>query len=188
MDAMAAQAMAPSFFYYSPDPNPENRQHGHFTSHPGAQQFHFQQQQQQHHQMSLLPVAPTLPSTPIYSRPGSSGLPPNMHPKQFAAILPSNLTPMASPQPLAHSRPTIMLETELKREHDAHYPTTPALSSSGSVISSPGSCDMLQTPLNPMFSGLESFEGKPTVVESRMESFPNLDWTSCASPPLTPGT
>ncbi len=35
METMASQGMVPaSFFYYSPDPNPENRQHGHFTAHP----------------------------------------------------------------------------------------------------------------------------------------------------------
>ncbi len=61
-------------------------------------------------------------------------------------MLPSHMTPMASPQPINHSRPSIVLETELKREQDGHYPMTPPLSSSGSVISSPGSCDMLQTP------------------------------------------
>ncbi|KAH8885145.1 hypothetical protein GQ53DRAFT_660560 [Thozetella sp. PMI_491] len=180
---MAHQMAPASFFYYSPDPNPENRQHGHFTSHPGPQFHQFQYQQQLHHQQ-LLPTVPVLPSTPIYSRPSSScSQPPMQHPKAFSSV-PSSMTPMASPQPMTHMRPTIMLETEMKREQEAYYPSTPPLSSSGSVISSPGSCDMLQTPLNPMFSGMDGVEGKQTVA--KLETFPNLDWSSCASPPLTP--
>jgi hypothetical protein len=47
---------------------------------------------------------------------------------------------------------------------------------------------MLQTPLNPMFSGLDGMDGKPTCdMDGELESFPNLDWSACASPPLTPG-
>lgn len=176
--------MAPaSFFYYSPDPNPETRQHGHFTSHPGHQ-FHQFQYQQQHAQMQLLPTVPVLPSTPIYSRPSSSCSQPPMHAKPYTSMPMTSMTPMASPQPMTQVRPNIMLETELKREQEAYYPSTPPLSSSGSVISSPGSCDMLQTPLNPMFSGLEGVEGK--VAPVKLESFSHLDWTSCSSPPLTP--
>jgi hypothetical protein len=44
---------------------------------------------------------------------------------------------------------------------------------------------MLQTPLNPMFSGLDGKEGRD--IEGELESFPILDWSACASPPLTPG-
>ena len=56
---MASQMMGPTpFFYYTPDMAVENRQHGHFSQHPGVQQ-----------QMQMYPVVPTLPSTPIYSPP-----------------------------------------------------------------------------------------------------------------------
>jgi C2H2 transcription facotor len=190
METMTPQAMAPaSFYYYSPDPNPENRQHGHFTAHPGYQQHQLQLQHQHPHphqlpqQMPLYPVVPTLPSTPIYSRPSSSCSQPPMHPKAYSAVLPM----VASPQPITH-KPTIVLETELREHSGLYYPSTPPLSTSGSTISSPGSCDLLQTPMNPMFSGLEAFGGKETVnAEVKPESFANLDWSSCASPPMTPG-
>lgn len=169
---MTAQAMAPAaFFYYNPDLHPENRQRLHFTANPGLQH------------MPIFPTVPTLPSTPIYSRPGSSCSGPIPHAKAFnAGLHSSSATPMVSPQPIAH-RPNIMLETEL-RERDASYPSTPPLSSSGSAISSPGSCDMLQTPLNPMFSGLDGFEGKDVCQVEQLETFPALDWNT--SPPLTP--
>ena len=175
---MTGHPMAPaSFFYYSPDASAENRQHGHFTSHPG-----FQQQP-----MHMLPVVPVLPSTPIYSRPNSSSSQPQMHQKVFANM-PSSLTPVASPQPLTH-KPTIVLETELSDAEGSYYPSTPPLSTSGSVISSPGSCDLLQTPMNPMFSGLDGFGAKETrEVDGHIEQFPHLDWSSCSSPPMTPGT
>jgi len=174
--------MAPaSFFYYSPDPNPETRHHGHFI----------QQHPQHPQQMPVYPVVPTLPSTPIYSRPNSSSSQPapiqHQQHRHFAGM-PSHMTPMASPQPMAH-KPTIVLDTDLSETEGIYYPSTPPLSTSGSVISSPGSCDMLATPLNPMFSGLDGLEGvKAECDESRIEKFPVLDWSSCASPPLTPGT
>lgn len=80
----------------------------------------------------------------------------------------------------------MVLETDRRCDADG-YPSTPPLSSAGSVIGSPGSCDMLATPLNPMFSGLEgsmmAFKEEVEVPEQ----FPNLDWNSCASPPMTPG-
>jgi hypothetical protein len=108
--------------------------------------------------------------------------------KAYAGSYPTILTPVASPQPNTHThRPTIVLDTELNETDGGFYPSTPPLSSSGSVISSPGSCDMLQTPLNPMFSGLDGIEGKEVSdVEGQLESFPHLDWSSCASPRITP--
>jgi len=178
MEPMTTQVMAPAaFFYYSPDPNPENRQHGHFTQHPSMQQ------------MPIFPVVPVLPSTPICSRPGSScSQPPVQMPNSFTSV-PAQLTPRASPQPQAmHQKPVIVLETEQFCDADGVYnPSTPPLSSSGSVISSPGSCEILATPLNPMFSGLDGFEGAKQEVDLQTERFPSYDWTSCASPPMTPG-
>lgn len=181
---MTPQPTGPAFFFYSPDPNPESRQHGRFIP-----QQHQHQNQQQHlslQQMPMLPVVAPLPSTPVYSRPGSSSSQPPLLPKGFTSVpmLPSTLTPLASPMPIA-LKPTIVLDTELSEAEGLYSPSTPPLSSSGSVISSPGSCDMLQTPLNPMFSGLD---GKEVCdMDGELESFPNLDWSACASPPLTPG-
>ncbi|GKT83332.1 zinc finger protein msn2 4 [Colletotrichum tofieldiae] len=68
------------------------------------------------------------------------------------------MTPMASPQPMAH-KPAIMLETEIC-DDNLYFPSTPPLSTCGSAISSPNnSCELLQTPMNPMFSGLDGFDG-----------------------------
>jgi len=175
---MTAQPNGPAFFFYNPDMSPESRQHGHFLP----------QQHQQHpslQQMPMLPVVPPLPSTPVYSRPSSSSSQPTLLPKGFTSvpILPSTLTPMASPMPIA-PKPTIVLDTELCENEGFSSPSTPPLSTSGSVISSPGSCDMLQTPLNPMFSGLDGKEA--CGMDGELETFPNLDWSACASPPLTP--
>ncbi|GAB1311302.1 Zinc finger protein msn2 4 [Madurella fahalii] len=167
---MMSQSTVPAFLFYNPDPNPESRQHGRFI----AQQFPAFQPP-----MNMLPVVAPLPSTPIYSRPGSSC----SRPFTGAPMVPQTLTPVASPLPVSH-KPTIVLDTELSEADGVYSPSTPPLSSSASVISSPGSCDMLQTPLNPMFSGLEGKE--PCDVDGELESFPSLDWTACASPPLTP--
>lgn len=171
---VASQTMSPaSFYYYSPDPNPENRQHGHFV------------QQPQQQQMPMFPIVPTLPSTPMYSRPSSSCSQQQQQLMQPRAVtsIPSNMTPVASPQPVCQ-KPTIVLETQICDADGLYYPTTPPLSTSGSAISSPGSCDMLATPLNPMFSGLDGLEGAKD--DAHMEKFPVLDWSNCASPPLTP--
>jgi hypothetical protein len=185
---MAQQPNGAAFYFYSPDPNPEGRQHGRFIAqHHQHQHQHPHQQHPALQQMPMLPIVAPLPSTPVYSRPGSSCSQPPLLPKGFTngiPILPSTLTPMASPVPIA-LKPTIVLDTELSEAEGLYSPSTPPLSSSGSVISSPGSCDMLQTPLNPMFSGLD---GKETCdLDGELESFPNLDWSACASPPLTPG-
>jgi C2H2 transcription facotor len=174
---MAAQSVASApFLYYSPDPNAENRYHGHFTPHPGMHQ----------QQMTMYPVVPTLPSTPVYSRPGSSSSQVMLQPRALVNVQARALA--ASPRPLAGQKPVIVLETEI-REGEAYYsPSTPPLSSSGSTIGSPNSCDMLQTPLNPMFSGLDGVQVKPISEEdAHLERFPTLDWSKCASPPMTPG-
>lgn len=200
---MAQQAMAPAFFYYNPEPSHENRHHGHFIAHPQAQSHHPHHAYAQHHmqqpmqvfpQVPVLPSTP-LPSTPVFSRPSSSCSQPPMHQQakpSFTSAPQQVLTPQASPvrmhQPL--HRPTIVLDMDKFDPADnLCYPQTPPLSSAGSVMGSPGSCDMLATPLNPMFSGLE---GTPMCIKEEVdvlpiEQFPALDWDSCASPPMTPG-
>src|ERR1700694_5872623 len=73
-----SQTMAQSpFFYYNPDPKPDNRQHGHFSQHPNVQgSVHYQ------------PV----PSTPIYSRPTSSCSQVPMPVQVFNSTFPSSMT------------------------------------------------------------------------------------------------
>ncbi|GAW18271.1 hypothetical protein ANO14919_077450 [Xylariales sp. No.14919] len=172
---MNAQMGQASFFYYTPDPNPENRQHGHFSQHPG-----FQQMQQQ-----MFPIVPTLPSTPIYSRPNSSSSQQAMSAKMFATV-PSNVTPQR-PNGFVASHPgKLMLETDMSDNDGFYYPATPPLSTSGSSMGSPAHMqDVLSTPLNPMFSGLDGCEMIKADDETS-KPLENLDWASYGSPPVTP--
>jgi C2H2 transcription facotor len=174
------------FFYYNPDPKPDNRQHGHFSQHPSNIQVPM------YH-----PHVQPMPSTPIYSRPNSSCSQPPMHPHMYNAGFQPHMTPMASPRPM-YQKPTILIQDHSPRlmiDSDCHegdmyyYPSTPPLSASGSVMSSPSSCDVLQTPMNTMFMGLEGFEGVKQGCQGEVQS-ENLaggDWQRCGSPPMTPG-
>ncbi|EFX03797.1 c2h2 transcription factor [Grosmannia clavigera kw1407] len=179
MESMMSN-IGPAFYCYNPEQSMAARQHNHFM---------------QHHQMSY--AVPTLPSTPIYSRPNSSCSQQQMQmqPLRSMTSVPSSImAPMPSPPATSSAiinghimhKPTIMLETELCDADGLHYPSTPPLSTVSSAISSPGSCDMLATPLNPMFSGLDSFrnlkEACPTDFVPDNGSM--TGWSS--SPPLTP--
>ena len=86
------------FFYYNPDPSPENRQHGHFTPHPHG-----------------LPMA-VLPSSPehmmhypqmYHQRPQSAGAP-MFYQHAPAYMSQAMLTPVASPRAQQH-RPSLPL-------------------------------------------------------------------------------
>jgi hypothetical protein len=180
-----AQTMGQSpFFYYNPDPKPDNRQHGHFSQQPSNMQI-----PAYHPQMQIMP------STPIYSRPNSSCSQPPMHPQMFNVGFPANMTPMASPQPM-YQKPTFLIQDHAPRlvidsdmpEGDMYYyPSTPPLSASSGSIDSPSSSDILPTPT--MFYGLEGFEGVKEGCEGEVQS-ENLaggDWARCGSPPMTPG-
>ena len=173
------------FFYYNPDPKSDTRQHGHFSQHPTVQFPVYHQQLQ------------AMPSTPIYSRPNSSSSQPPMQAKTFNSGFPSSVTPMASPRPM-YQKPTILIQdhsTRLVMEADYpeadmyYYPSTPPLSASGSVSSSPSSCEVVPTPMNTVFFGLEGFEGVKEGCEGEVQS-ENLaggEWARCGSPPMTPG-
>jgi len=176
---MNAQMGQASFFYYTPDPNPENRQHGHFSQHPGFQQMH-----QQH----MYPIVPTLPSTPIYSRPNSSSSQQAVPVKMFATV-PSNGTPQRPSSFMAGQQGKLILETEFCDNESFYYPATPPLSTSGSSMGSPAHMqDVLSTPLNPMFSGLDGCEMLKGEDEAAVSQSPeNLDWSSYGSPSVTPG-
>lgn len=172
------------FFYYNPDPKSDNRQHGHFSQHPNVQVPVYSQHMQ------------PMPSTPIYSRPNSSCSQPPMPTKIFSAGFPASMTPLASPRPM-YQKPTILIQDHSPRlmtDCDAneagmyYYPSTPPLSASGSVISSPSSCDILPTPMNTMFFELKGFEGVKEGCEGEVQS-ENLaggEWARCGSPPMTP--
>jgi hypothetical protein len=41
--------------------------------------------------------------------------------------------------------------------------------------------------MNPMLSGLDGFEGEQGIKVEQLERFPSVDWSKCASPPMTPG-
>ncbi|GAO13846.1 hypothetical protein UVI_02004350 [Ustilaginoidea virens] len=116
------------------------------------------------------------PTSPAYSRPGSSCS--QLH-SMYGSIDPAVMTP-TGPLPSTH-KPAIMLETEFA--DNPYFPCTPPLSASGSTVGSPRALDVLQTPLNPMFSGLDGFAVKAEfeAMESSM-----FDWASCDSPPMTP--
>jgi hypothetical protein len=179
------QAMGQSpFFYYNPDPKPDNRQHGHFSQHPNNVQVQVPMYHQHMQQM---------PSTPIYSRPNSACSQPPMQQQIFNAQFHASMTPMASPRPM-YQKPTILIQDHTPRlmiEPDCHdgdmyyYPSTPPLSASGSVINSPSSCDILPTPMNTMFFGFEGVkEGCEGEVQS--ENLAGGEWARCGSPPMTP--
>lgn len=153
------------FYFYNPESKSEVRQH--FS------------QQQPMQQMPMYPMVPTLPSTPVYSRPNTAS---NSQPPTLYSNGPAVMTPTASPQPMSH-KPAIMLESELY--DNSYFPSTPPLSTSGSTIGSPSACEVLQTPMNPMFSGLDGLDGIKEGIESAETSV--LDWSSCGSPPMTPG-
>ncbi|KAK4173048.1 hypothetical protein QBC36DRAFT_349067 [Triangularia setosa] len=142
--------------------------------------------------MMNLPVVAPLPSTPVYSRPSSScssQQPPMLsHTFTGTTISPCMLTPVASPQPINY-KSLLALDTGLGELEGLRSPSTPALSCSGSTVSSPGSTyEMLATPLNPMLSGLDGLESKGRSDDEGLECFPDLEpWSSsCSSPQLVP--
>ena len=161
---MTAQAMAHPQFFYADSRHYAHHHHNHHAA-------------MQH--MAMYQAVPTLPSTPVYTRPSSACSQP-MVPTLYSNA-PSALTPMGSPAPQmaqhSNNKPS-MLDTQV-------CPSTPPLSTSGSVISSPGSCDLLQTPMNPMFSG---FDGVDTLKQDFEPETLVQEWAQgCSSPPMTPG-
>jgi hypothetical protein len=179
------QALGQSpFFYYTPDPKPDHRQHGHFSPHPNG---HPSSQMQQFNQQMN-----GQPNTPAYSRPSSS-----CSQVQMQSALKSTMMSMASPQPV-FQKPAILVQDHSPRLHNIDtgcadlylLPATPPLSSSGSAISSPPStCGVLPTPVNGMFLGLESLEGVKEGCEGEVqcEILASEDWSRLGSPPMTPG-
>jgi len=176
------------FFYYNPDPSPENRQHGHFTPHP--------------HGLPM-PVIPSsqeqmIPQQPMYQRPYATPAP--MHYAQAPAyISQAMLTPATSPRQHNH-KPTILVQQDmpclmpLNTEFNAYYPATPTLSASGSFCSAsspPSSADMMPTPINGMFFPRPHMMAYPAVKQGCEDEIysgvlANNDWPRPHSPPMTP--
>lgn len=83
-----------------------------------------------------------------------------------------------------YQKPTILIQDHAQANDMYYYPSTPPLSASGSTISSPSSCDVLPTPLNTAFFGVEGVkEGCEGEVQSEILAG---DWARCGSPPMTP--
>lgn len=177
-----AMVIAP-FFYYNPDPQMDQRQHGHFSTdpkqHSGHAQGHQGQQQWINHHMMMY------------------GQPPMMYPH-----LPSSNSPhkpvMATPRPV-QQRPAflnqyegqqLVLDTQCNTTDLNFYPVTPSLSMSGSAASSPPStCAMLATPVTGSSLAFDVMEGVKDGCEGDVKSeiLAGGDWTRCGSPLLTPG-
>ncbi|KAJ5032386.1 uncharacterized protein L3040_008991 [Drepanopeziza brunnea f. sp. 'multigermtubi'] len=185
--AQPPQSMGQSpFFYYNPDPKPDNRQHGHFSHQPSNTQvpvYH--------------PHMQPLPSTPIYPRLNSGCSQPAMHPQMYSNGYPVNMKPMASPRPMYHNqKPMIMIQEHDPRtilESDVHedmyyYPSTPPMSASGSSIGSPSSCELMPTSMDAVFFGLDGFEGAQPGCHGEMlaENMISGEWPRRGSPPMTP--
>ncbi|EGR50458.1 uncharacterized protein TRIREDRAFT_76505 [Trichoderma reesei QM6a] len=158
MDGMMSQPMGQQAFYFY--------NHEHKMS---PRQVIFAQQ------MAAYQMMPSLPPTPMYSRPNSScSQPPTLYSNGPSVMTPTSTPPLSSRKPM-------LVDTEFG--DNPYFPSTPPLSASGSTVGSPKACDMLQTPMNPMFSGLEGIAIKDSIdaTESLV-----LDWASIASPPLSP--
>jgi hypothetical protein len=173
---------APFYFYSSVDSKSENRMPA-FPQHPLV----LQSLSMYNHAMVQAPSS--MPSTPIYTRPNSSSSQisvPTAAPVTMAPTLFSNgpavMTPMASPRvaPLNLHKASMMLDTDFSDCGSPFLPSTPQLSSFGGSVGSP--CEILQTPVNPMFSGFD-VDGMHNDYE--VEGW-SLDVSVCASPPMTP--
>lgn len=173
-----------SFFYYTPDPSPETRQHGHFTPHPHGLP------------MNIVPTSPeyVMPyQQQIFPRPGSSAAPmPFVAQSGFAAH--AMLTPTASPRSY-HAKPGLLMHPEahglmpLDTTRCGYFPATPTLSASGS--SPPASADILPTPVSSVIAPRPGFAMFPVVKkgceeEVCSEVLAGGDWTRPGSPPMTP--
>lgn len=119
------------------------------------------------------------PQQGMYAQAPSNGL--YAQPPTLYSNGPSVMTPTGSPRPMSAQKPAVLLDTDV----DAWYPSTPPLSTSGSTVGSPRNYDALQTPMNPMFSGIDDGEMVKEGFETTEPSM--LDWSSCGSPPMTPG-
>ncbi|PPJ59864.1 hypothetical protein CBER1_04940 [Cercospora berteroae] len=186
------------FFYYQPEPSPDNKQHGHFTAHP-----------QYPHGLPMS-IVPSSPGQVMYfqqprmqQRPQSANA--YAHFQQHAQIYgpPPMLTPDASPR--QHQKPAYYVHAQseaqgvvVNTECPSYFPATPTLSASSGSLSSastpPTTCGIQPTPVD----GQGVFFAKPPMVafpavkqgceeEVFSEVLAGGDWsTRPGSPPMTP--
>ena len=174
-----------SFYYYNPEPNNDNRQHGHFSAHPSASQKMHQYQQQGYSFETSMPGQQPI----MYSHVPSAV--PSMYIHQ------NSMLAMATPRPI-QQKPTFLyqpesqqlsVDTECTTPDVYIYPSTPPLSASGSASSSPPStCGVLPTPITGSYMGF-GIEGvkEGCAGDVQSEILAGGDWTRSMSPPLTPG-
>jgi hypothetical protein len=179
------------FFYYSPDPSPETKQHGRFSTHP---------QQRQVLPMAILPSSQEQLMSfqqPMYQQP-SAGAPMAFHPHAHMYGSQAMLTPAASPR--HEQKPNYLMQHEMHgllpidTDCRSYFPATPTLSASGSfssMSSPPSTCDILPTPVTGVFFSKSIMTGLTAVKEGcEDEVFTEVlaggDWTHPGSPPMTP--
>lgn len=174
---MHPQMAQTPFYVYQPDPQPDQRQHGHFVQQAYTPQYNAAIPMHPEH-MKALPSSGPFPPQPqfLYSH------------AAYPQFMP---TPVVSPQPISH-RPTILIDrqsTPLRAIDTDCGPATPALSASGSTISSPpSSCGMLATPVNGHSPSPENLVGVKQGCEGEVlsEILAGGEISRCQSPPLTP--
>ncbi len=182
------QQAQPSWFVYQPANSPQYRQHGHFMPSPNEQHIYDSHMQHQHgmpYQQPYMPHHLQHHQQPLQQKPAFHG---NMA-----------MTPMASPQP-RQLKPSIPfkqdssslrpLDTNVYCIGSSYSPSTPPLSTSGSMISSPPSTSIpLSTPVNGPCFGFQPYEVIKEHCDADLyaDSFANADWSHSNSPPMTPG-
>ncbi|QSS52107.1 C2H2 transcription factor [Histoplasma capsulatum var. duboisii H88] len=165
-----------SFYYYNPDPDTLNGQHGHFSQHPSEMQHqhqHQQQQQQQQHSNGHMPIYPTQPIHHQPQQPMHQQQQP-MEDKQAAYAhnhLPAQnhsmgllngtmhmTPPTVSPQP-QHIKPTMMLH----QDPPSLIPldTSCGGGSNNNSFSNGGSSDLYGFPSTPPLSSSGSTASSP---------------------------
>lgn len=164
------------FFYYTPDPNPENRQHGHFSQQPRGFSIPQPVLSQAQEQVALYSQRPTTACSQMAAQYTHRGI----------------MTPLQSPQPI-YQKPQILVQEHdqylFPLDTDCYAPSTPPLSCSGSAVSTPpSSADILPTPLNGHFMA-HALEGVKSGCEEEVfsEILAGDNWTNTVSPPMTPG-
>ncbi|KAL7273207.1 hypothetical protein RUND412_003950 [Rhizina undulata] len=174
-----------SFFYYTPDTSSQTRQHGHFLPHPNGLS---PQQQQQHASTSDSAASANMPypSALMCSRPSSSHLKSNA-PTIIHAPTPILATATLSPEALQKhtglltpSSPTLLGMDGPAGGDFYFFPSTPTLSSSSTVSTSPMST-VLTTPIDAPWSLDDSCNGTITPADMELPGTPET-WR-----PMTPG-
>ncbi|KAF1815086.1 hypothetical protein P152DRAFT_447344 [Eremomyces bilateralis CBS 781.70] len=170
------------FFFYTPEPHPDKRQHGHFVPQP---QGLVTPQHAVHEPMQFCP-----PRMQFHPPPSAASSPAQLHPPMYSQQ--ALMTPVASPRPQSQ-KPTVLVQHGspylLPLDTDVYVPSTPPLSSSGSAVSSPPStCEVLPTPVHPMFFANDVVEGIKKGCEEEVfsNSLAIAEWPESASPPLSP--